>query len=267
MAWDGEYLWVTNEGSRAPHDNYIFKVDPDTCTVIKSWRSSSYAECGATFDGEFLWTSGVHNPNGVQPPWDDPDAFELIYKYSIEEHNLSLVEMYDSPESYEMGIGNAIAFDGNGELWVTDGIGENCIKFMQLDIFPGVKTDFHEYFENIYKTTVNRSYTMDLQNWRVKGFEWVTWKDGTEEVIISGYTMSEGVPADTMYLCILDPANNFSMKRNYTWPVHDPSAIGTFGIAWDQENEVLWTCQAGSEKIYKHTRVSDKPYLIGFFEK
>ena len=111
IAWDGEWLWVTNEGSMPPHDSYILKIDPLTGDVVDRWRASSYAECGAAYDGRHLWTTGVHNPNGIQPPWEDPENFELIYRYALENGAPKLIETYAAPIPPHVGIGNAIAFD------------------------------------------------------------------------------------------------------------------------------------------------------------
>jgi|GEM_PF-5445290 len=252
MAWDGEFLWVTNEGSTPPYDAYIFKVDSKTGRVIGKWKASSYDECGAAYDGRYLWTTGGHNPNGVQPPWEDPDGYDLIYKYSIENGTPTLIERYAAPESPVMGIGNSIAFDEEGNLWVADGIGENKIKLMQLDLLTGVEAEYHPGLENVWKTGVVRSHIFDLRGLRVKGFDWVNWRDGKKELIISGYLFEDPDPLDMNYVLIIDP-ETYEIKLNHTWSVHGKGPkIGTFDMVWDPENEILWTLEGGSGNIYKH---------------
>ena len=265
IAWDGEWLWVTSEGSLPPYDAYILKIDPRTGGVVEKWPASSYAEGGAAYDGTDLWTTGVHNPNGIQPPWEDPDNFELIYRYSLEDGAPHLIERYAAPLPPHVGIGNGLAFDRQGNLWTTKVIDERYVRIVRLDLLSRVEADFHPGLEDVWATQIAESHeiVLDVGNFWDKGFEWILRADGSDEIIIGGYTRGNSVDEAAVY--IVDPAQDYAIKWSQRWdesqmmgPVH----IGTFGMAWDRENEVLWTLGGN---VVRHSRDSEGAYLEALF--
>ena len=268
LAWDGQFLWVTNEATcscfqdpskcaQSHQSKYIFKVDPDSGLIIDKFRASSFTENGATYDGKYLWTTGLHNPNEILPPWEDPDAYELIYKYSIEGDSLSLVERYALPEP-TFGSGMAITFDGEGNLWVST---PNSIA--QLDLLPNNEADYHPGLEDVWSTRVVRSYTLVSEEWVIGGFEWINWESGREELIICGYYKPH--TANVKYwISILDPARDFSERWGKMWlpGTEEKPVVGSWGIAWDSDNEILWTL---ADRIFRHARDSNITYLEPLF--
>ncbi len=268
IAWDGEWLWVTSEGSLPPYDAYILKIDPRTGGVVEKWPASSYAEVGAAYDGTDLWTTGVHNPNGIQPPWEDPDNFGLIYRYSLEDGAPHLIERYAAPLQKVVGIGNGLAFDRQGNLWTTKVIDERYVRIVRLDLLSRVEADFHPGLEDVWATQIAESHeiVLDVGNFWDKGFEWILRADGSDEIIIGGYTRGNSVDEAAVY--IVDPAQDYAIKWSQRWdesqmmgPVH----IGTFGMAWDRENEVLWTLWPGIGNVVRHSRDSEGAYLEALF--
>jgi len=58
LAFDGQYLWAANSGDG--YSNFgpkIYRLDPDSGTVVNSYNSIIDYPCGLAWDGQYLWHS------------------------------------------------------------------------------------------------------------------------------------------------------------------------------------------------------------------
>ncbi len=58
LAYDGEFLWAVNSGDgNSSFGPMIYKLDPDSGTVIESVPTVTTYPCGLAWDGQYLWHS------------------------------------------------------------------------------------------------------------------------------------------------------------------------------------------------------------------
>ncbi|MBE0432347.1 T9SS type A sorting domain-containing protein [candidate division WOR-3 bacterium] len=58
LAYDGQYLWAANSGDgNSLYGSKLYKLDPDSGTVLSTFVGPSEYSCGLAWDGEFLWYS------------------------------------------------------------------------------------------------------------------------------------------------------------------------------------------------------------------
>lgn len=58
LAYDGQYLWAANSGDgNSMYGSKIYKLDPDSGTVVRVFNGPSSFSCGLAWDGEYLWYS------------------------------------------------------------------------------------------------------------------------------------------------------------------------------------------------------------------
>ncbi len=58
LAYDGQYLWAANSGDgNSTGGSKIYKLDPDSGTVLIAFNAPSDYACGLTWDGQYLWYS------------------------------------------------------------------------------------------------------------------------------------------------------------------------------------------------------------------
>lgn len=261
LAWDGKHLWLSNGGTAGNQTSRIYKIDPKNFSMIAEYTPPTLAQTGLAFDIQgSLWSNGVFSPNNIVPPWDDPESYDAIYKHRMDE-NLTVVEKYSVGETQKNGI-NSLAFDDEGNLWVA------CVgpkEIYKLKLEPGVPSSV---VEGAYVTEVLERYpSPDI---RPKGLEWVTYSDGRKELWV-GTAYWEGIhdpsQAHTGFydrLYVLDPEKNFNVKAVFV--SGRPYGFGNFGLAWDKENEILWTASGGGPgnpgNFYKHSKDSNC-YLPG----
>lgn len=55
MAWDGENLWITSWYSQL-----VYRVAPDTFTILDAFKSPAEDSTGITWDGKYLWITGTY---------------------------------------------------------------------------------------------------------------------------------------------------------------------------------------------------------------
>jgi glutamine cyclotransferase len=55
MAWDGRYLWITSW-----YDRNVYKVNPDTWTIISYFRAPCNKPTGIAWDGKYIWITGTY---------------------------------------------------------------------------------------------------------------------------------------------------------------------------------------------------------------
>ena len=55
MAWDGRYLWITSWYYRN-----VYKVNPDTWTIISYFLAPCNKPTGIAWDGKYLWITGTY---------------------------------------------------------------------------------------------------------------------------------------------------------------------------------------------------------------
>ncbi len=99
LAWDGEYIWVTDDGQDTPDDGYIFKLDPTTGTVLDSFEAPGTKPRGAAWDGQYLWVTG-----------EGPKAYLL---YQIDVLGSGTPDISVSASSHDFGE----VVIGSNEFW------------------------------------------------------------------------------------------------------------------------------------------------------
>ena len=58
LAFDGQYLWAANSGDgNSMFGPKIYRLDPDSGTVLNSYSGLSNHPCGLAWDGQYLWHS------------------------------------------------------------------------------------------------------------------------------------------------------------------------------------------------------------------
>jgi len=58
LAYDGQYLWAANSGDgNSMYGSKIYRLDPDSGTVVRIFNGPSDYSCGLAWDGEYLWSS------------------------------------------------------------------------------------------------------------------------------------------------------------------------------------------------------------------
>jgi DNA-binding beta-propeller fold protein YncE len=58
LAFDGQYLWAANSGDgNSMFGPKIYRLDPDSGTVINTYSGLSNYPCGLAWDGQYLWHS------------------------------------------------------------------------------------------------------------------------------------------------------------------------------------------------------------------
>ncbi|MBC8185356.1 hypothetical protein H8E88_30040 [candidate division KSB1 bacterium] len=240
IIFDGEFLWITNEGTVPPYDYYIFKLDPRTGKIEQKWRASSPAENGSTYDGQFLWTTGIYSPSGMLPPWDDPDYYELIYKYSISDNNLVLKEKYALP-SPKIGAGEALTVDSSGNIWVITGMPEvnEITTLVRLEFFPGEEAEHHPGLSDVWRTEIKETVVLPMSSkLHIKGAEWIYVPNVCNYLVVGGYPL-DGIINAEHFIYVLDANDNFAVKWEYI--PEEWGGIGDFGIYWDPKEEMIWT--------------------------
>lgn len=58
LAYDGQFLWAANSGDdSSAYGPKIYKLDPDSGTVINAYAGIANYPCGLAWDGQYLWHS------------------------------------------------------------------------------------------------------------------------------------------------------------------------------------------------------------------
>ena len=58
LAYDGQFLWAANSGDdSSAYGPKIYKLDPDSGTVINAYDGIANYPCGLAWDGQYLWHS------------------------------------------------------------------------------------------------------------------------------------------------------------------------------------------------------------------
>ncbi len=58
LAFDGQYLWAANSGDgNSMYGSKIYRLDPDSGTVINAYNGIVNHPCGLAWDGQYLWHS------------------------------------------------------------------------------------------------------------------------------------------------------------------------------------------------------------------
>lgn len=58
LAYDGQYLWAANSGDgNSMYGSKIYRLDPDSGTVLRAFDGPSDFSCGLAWDGVHLWSS------------------------------------------------------------------------------------------------------------------------------------------------------------------------------------------------------------------
>ena len=101
---------------------------------------------------------------------------------------------------------------------------------------------------------------LDAESFWDKGFEWILSADGSDEIIIGGYTTGKGNPLDEGAVYIVEPAWDCAVKWSHRWDERrtmGPAHSGTFGMGWDREN----TLDVG--RGYRQARQRLREHLSG----
>jgi DNA-binding beta-propeller fold protein YncE len=62
IMFDGKYIWVANNGNGSPLSNTVSKYDPETLTVVASYRVGLNPD-GVAFDGSYIWVTNSNSNN------------------------------------------------------------------------------------------------------------------------------------------------------------------------------------------------------------
>ncbi|UCG91107.1 MAG: PQQ-binding-like beta-propeller repeat protein [candidate division WOR-3 bacterium] len=99
-AWDGEYLWVCNDGNYGGSHS-IYKIDVVTKQIVDSLESPGERPWGLTWDGSYLWVVA----QGTSP------TGHVAYQIDLEGGGTPDIEV--SPMSYDFGI---LPFDSSASF-------------------------------------------------------------------------------------------------------------------------------------------------------
>jgi len=105
LAWDGENLWVTDDGQDTPDDGYVFKLDPNTGAVLDSFEAPGSSPRGAAWDGQYLWVTGTGPKAYLLYQIDVLGAGTPDISLSSNSHDFGEV-VIGSPEQWELTIYN-----------------------------------------------------------------------------------------------------------------------------------------------------------------
>lgn len=241
IIFDGEFVWMTNEGTRPPFDFLIFKVDPETGEIIRKWEASSPCENGSTFDGQYFWTVGNVSPSGMNPPWEDQDFFDLIYKYSISDGNLVLLEKY-ALDSHHVGVGDVLTSDSSGNIWVIIARPEitDSTLLSRLEFFPGEEAEGIPNLPDVWTAKIAETVSLPISaQLHIKGAAWIDDPNIGNYLVVSGYPLDGYVDAD-FFTLVFDVSKEFSVEWEYYSNIGN-DAFGPFGLYWDPENRILWS--------------------------
>jgi DNA-binding beta-propeller fold protein YncE len=93
LAYDGAYLWAANSGDdNSSLGPKIYKLDPDSGTVIDSFPGVSGYPCGLAWDGYYLWHS-VYLSNTI---------------YQLDPFSMAIISSFPAPTQMTFGL----AWDG-----------------------------------------------------------------------------------------------------------------------------------------------------------
>ena len=94
LAFDGQYLWAANSGDgNSMFGPKIYRLDPDSGTVLNTYSGISNHPCGLAWDGQYLWHSTYIDG--------------IIYQ--LDTTGLSIVKSFTAPTTHPFDL----AWDGN----------------------------------------------------------------------------------------------------------------------------------------------------------
>jgi photosystem II stability/assembly factor-like uncharacterized protein len=143
MAWDGEYLWVTDEPTDTGRIGRIYQLSTagGRLTVIASYPHPSPCPTGIAWDGNAFWTGGIEGPDPYRS-WEQ--GMSYIYQHSPSEGQ-RVVQRYASVGTFDLEH-EGLTWDG-AYLWASgfdriirlDQVGENLVIAAEY-LAPGNQT-------------------------------------------------------------------------------------------------------------------------------
>jgi DNA-binding beta-propeller fold protein YncE len=102
LAFDGQYLWAANSGDgNSMFGPKIYRLDPDSGTIINTYNGIINHPCGLAWDGQYLWHS----------------AYIGGMIYQLDTFGLAIVKSFAAPTTHPFDLawfgGNLYAVRGN----------------------------------------------------------------------------------------------------------------------------------------------------------
>jgi outer membrane protein assembly factor BamB len=197
LAWDGSYLWASENGGGTASPDYLYKLDPSTGNTLQTTQLNAGSwPHGITWDGEYIWINnfGTHTitkinsetgevlhsiPTPITPSigltwadgkiWTDDFQEQLLYCLNPEDGSVeyTVYVPYDNPRD--------LAFDGT-YIWVlsaADGVicqmdvgiipsGQDnpIMEQIGFSVFPNPANEIL----NIKQSNPNITYNIELRN-------------------------------------------------------------------------------------------------------
>jgi DNA-binding beta-propeller fold protein YncE len=118
LAYDGQYLWAANSGDgNSIYGSKIYRLDPDSGTVVSTFYGPSDFSCGLAWDGEYLWYS----------------AYITGMIFQLDTSAMIVIKAFTAPTSYPFDL----AWDGT-YLYAVKG---NQIYISVIDTSNGQEID------------------------------------------------------------------------------------------------------------------------------
>ena len=89
LAFDGQYLWAANSGDgNSMFGSKIYRLDPDSGTVLNTYSGITDHPCGLAWDGQYLWHS----------------AYVGGIIYQLDTFGLSIVKSFAAPTTHPFDL-------------------------------------------------------------------------------------------------------------------------------------------------------------------